>query len=223
MLKPKKKITRQELKEDKLVKTTLQVKNYLEENSKQVTYAVLIIFVFVLVIIWYRYDSQKSSLAANEQLGMAQIEFTNGNYTKATSRLLQLIQNYESTPEAQQGMFLLANIYYQQSEYTQARDYFKQFIDAYSGSSILLASGYAGLAACYETENNYAEAARLYEKAADEAGKFTDADEYFYLAGICYKKAGDQVKAREQFEILTGEHADGLRAKDAETQLLLLQ
>ena len=31
---------------------------------------------------------------------------------KASSRLLQLIQNYESTPEAQQGMFLLANIYY---------------------------------------------------------------------------------------------------------------
>jgi len=40
MLKPKKKITKKELKEDKFVKYTLQAKTYLDENSKQVFYMV---------------------------------------------------------------------------------------------------------------------------------------------------------------------------------------
>ena len=223
MLKPKRKITKQNLKEDKLVKTTLQVKNYLEENSKQVFYFVSGVLLVILIIMWYRYYSQKTNEEAIAQLGMAQIEFTNGNYDKATKRLLTLIQEYNNTIEAEQGMFLLANIYYQQNNFPQARQYFKEFVDSYSGSPILLASGYAGLAACYETENNFTEAGRFYEKAAREAGEFIEADEYCFLAGICYKKAGETNKAKKQFESLIKESKSGNRSKDAESQLMLLQ
>jgi tetratricopeptide (TPR) repeat protein len=223
MLKPKKKITRQDLKEDKLVKTTLQVKTYLEENNKQVLYFVLGVFAIVLIIMWYRYSSQKTSQEAEAQLGMAQIEFNNANYERAANRLRNLIQQYKGTGEAKQGLFLLANIYYQYEDYKQAREYFKEFVDTYSGSDILLASGYAGLAACYENEKNFTEAGRLYEKAAKIAREFVESDNYFYLAGICYKKAGDLPKAKQQFETLVNESKSGKRSKDAETQLMLLQ
>ena len=223
MLKPKRKITRHELKEDKLVKTTLQVKNYFEENSQQVFFVVAGLFVIILLIMWYRHTSQKTSQEASALLGIAQIEFTNGNYENATSRLQNLIQNFNGTAEGQQGLFLLANIYYQYRDYTKAKDYFEQFIDSYSGSDILLASGYAGLAACYETEHNFAKAANLYEKASKIAGDFIEADNYAYLSGICYKKAGDIEQAKEQFKKLADESKSGQRTKDAETQLLVLQ
>jgi len=223
MLKPKRKITKQELKEDKLVKTTLQVKNYFEENYKQVSYVVMGLFIVIAILFLYRYYNQKTSQQANAQLGMAQIEFTNSNYDKATVRLLRLIQEYPGTDEANQGMFLLANIYYQQKNYKQARDYFSEFVDAYSGSDILLASGYAGLAACLETENNFAQAAKSYEKAARRAEEFNESDNYYYLAAMCYKKAGETAKAKEQFETLVKESKVGKISKDAEMQLILLQ
>jgi tetratricopeptide (TPR) repeat protein len=223
MLKPKRKITRQELKEDKLVKTTLQVKTYLEENNKQVFYIVAGLFAVILIIMWYRYSSQKSSQEASAQLGIAQIEFTNANYDKATRRLQNLIQNYSGTTEAKQGLFLLANIYYQYNDFKLARDYFKEFTDTYSGSNILLASGYAGLAACYETESDFTEAGSLYEKAANIAREFIESDNYHYLAGLCYKKAGKIDQAREQFKELVEGSKSGQRSKDAETQLLVLQ
>ncbi len=223
MLKPKRKITRQELKEDKLVKTTLQVKNYFEENNQQVFYIVAGVFVVILLIMWYRHSSQKTSQEASAQLGIAQIEFTNANYENATSRLQNLIKNYGGTAEAKQGLFLLANIYYQYKDFPKAKDYFRQFVDSYSGSDILLASGYAGLAACFETEHNFAEAAKLYEKAAKIAGEFIESDNYYYLAGICYKKAGEIKKAKEQFKMLVDESRSGQRTKDAEAQLLVLQ
>lgn len=223
MLKPKRKITRQELKEDKLVKTTLQVKNYFDENNQLIFYVVAGIIVIVLLIMWYRHSSQKTSQEASAQLGIAQIEFTNANYENATNRLQNLIQNYGETAEGQQGLFLLANIYYQYRDYTKAKDYFKRFVDSYSGSNILLASGYAGLAACYETELNFAEAGNLYEKAAKIAGDFIEADDYAYLSGICYKKAGEIGQAKKQFKKLMDDSKPGQRTKDAETQLLVLQ
>jgi len=223
MLKPKKKITRQELKEDKLVKTTLQIKNYLEENNKLVMYIIVGILAAVLIITWYRFSSQKASQEANAQLGIAQIDFTNANYDKAISRLRNLIQEYNSTPEAKQALFLLANIYFQYEDYRQAKEYFEKFVDTYSGSDILLSSGYAGLAACYETEKNFKEAGRLYEKAGKTASEFIESENYYYLAGICYKKAGDRSKAKEQFETLINDSKSGKRTKDAESQLLLLQ
>jgi tetratricopeptide (TPR) repeat protein len=223
MLKPKRKITRQELKEDKLVKTTLQIKNYFEEHNQQLFYILAGLLIIILLIMWYRHSNQKTSQEASAQLGIAQIEFTNANYENATNRLQNLIKDYSGTDEAKQGLFLLANIYYQYRDYTKARDYFKQFVDSYSGSNILLASGYAGLAACHETEHNFTEAGKLYEQAAKIAGDFIEADDYAYLAGICFKKAGEIDQAKKQFKKLVDESKPGQRTKDAETQLLALQ
>jgi tetratricopeptide (TPR) repeat protein len=222
MLKPKKKMTKQDLKEDKFVKAALQAKTYFDENSRQVTMLVLGIFAVVAIFIIYNYTSKEGRIAANGQLGIAQIEFSNGNYDKATVRLQKLIDKHSGSDAALQGTFLLANIYFQQKDYDDARHYFQVFIENYSGSNILLASGYAGLAACYEIDNDFMQAAELYDEAADLTTDFTESDNYCYLAGICYKKAGQFDKAKNQFKKLVDDSKSGLRAKDAESQLVLL-
>lgn len=223
MLKPKKKITRKELKEDKFVTYTLQVKSFLEENSKQVFMAVVgILAVIVIIIVFFHVHSQNQE-EARAQLGIAQIEYNNQNYNKAIPRLEKLINEYGSTSEADQGLFLLANILYQQEKYEEAKNYFEQFVDSYSGSKILIASGYAGLAACYETEENYQNAAELYNKAAKEAPDFVESDNYLYLSGICFNKAGDKASAIKKFEELVDNHLTNNRLNDAKAQLMKLR
>ena len=223
MLKPKKKVRKHDLKEDKFVKAALQAKTYFDENYRQVTLVVGAIFAVIVIFIIYNYVSKQKRDEATAQLGIAQIEFSNSNYLKASERLLRLINDFSGTDEATQGMFLLANIYYQQKEYADARIYFEQFIDSYSGSNILLASGYAGLAACLEVDKEYEKAAELYEKAADLAGDFPEADNYIYLAGICYKKTGQTDQARNQFQKIIKKSDTGSRVKDAELELVLLK
>jgi tetratricopeptide (TPR) repeat protein len=141
---------------------------------------------------------------------------------KASERLVRLIEEYDGTDAADKGMFLLANIYYQQRKYSDAQVYFEKFVAAYSGSNILLASGYAGLAACEEVNVNFSEAADLYEQAADLAPQFPESDNYYYLSALCYKRAGDFNKARSIFEHLASEAKTSQRVKDAETQLVLM-
>jgi tetratricopeptide (TPR) repeat protein len=223
MLKPKKKIRKHDLKEDKFVKAALQAKTYFDENYRQVTFVVGAIFAAIVIFIIYNYVSKQKRDEANAQLGIAQIEFSNSNYLKASQRLLRLIEDYSGTDEAIQGMFLLANIYYQQGEYADARHYFEEFVDDYSGSNILLASGCAGLAACLEMNKEYEKAAELYQKAADLAGDFPESDNYTYLAGICYKKIGKNDQAKNQFQKIIQNSDTGSRVKDAELELVLLK
>jgi tetratricopeptide (TPR) repeat protein len=222
MLKPKKRIKKQDLKEDKFVKTTLQVKSYVDENYRQVVLVVGSVFAILIVFIIYGYISGQKRDNARSQLGIAQIEFTNGNFNEASKRLHNLVEEYKGSEEAEKGMFLLANIFYQQKNYEQAKFYFEEFIDSYSGSEILLSSGYAGLGACKEIESKFDEAAELYEEAAKIADDFIEANNYRYLAGICYKKAGQTRKAIELFKEILNQPDTSYRIRDAESQLVLL-
>ena len=226
MLKPKKsisKISKKDLKEDKFVKFTLQAKSYLDENSKQVFYMVSGILIVVILIIVYVYVHKQNVEEAQGQLGIAQVEYTNLNYDRAIKRLERLIEDYSGTDEADQGMFLLANVLYQKEKYDEAKVHFEQFVDSYSGSKILLASGIAGLAACYEKEKNFLEAAEAYSKAASTAPYFVEADNYIYLSGICYNKAGNIDKAVEKFEFLVENNSKSKRLNDAKAQLTKLK
>jgi tetratricopeptide (TPR) repeat protein len=223
MLKPKKKITKQELKEDKFVKFTLQTKTYIDMHYQKILRIGLAFVAVILIMLFFYYNTQQNENEANSQLGIAEIEFANAQLTKASDRLERLINDYDGTDAADQGMFLLANILFQQQKNEEAKDYFEKFVNAYSGSNILLASGYAGLAACEESLNNYTEAAELYEQAADTAPEFPESDNQYYLAALCYKKSGDLDKARSIFQQLADADRSSKRVKDAESQLVLLK
>lgn len=222
MLKPKKKITKHDLKEDKFVKFTLQAKGYLDENYQTIMRAAIGLGIIIVIVVFYVFNTQETNREANSQLGIAEIEFANGNLAKASARLINLIDEYEGTDAADQGMFLLANIYYQQKKFEDARLYFDKFVSAYSGSNILLASGYAGLAGCFEVDGDFLEAAELYERAAELAPEFIESDNYYYLSGLCYKQANELDKAKSIFEYLASDAKTSVRTKDAEVQLVLL-
>ena len=136
--------------------------------------------------------------------------------------MIRLIEEYGGTDEGQQGMLILANIYYQQKKYDDAEIYFQEFVDSYSGSDILLSSGYAGLAACQEINDNYMAAAELYETAAKTAPDYIESDNFMYLSGICYLKADDDETARQIFKKIIDTSKTNQRVKDAEAQLVML-
>jgi tetratricopeptide (TPR) repeat protein len=220
MLKPKKKVGKPNLKEDKFIKFIMDSKSYLDENySKILAYAGIVAAVIIIFLLLKYINAEKREKASGI-LGIAQIEYNEGNYSKAAQRLKILLDEYSSTAEADQGRFLLANIYYQQKRYAEAMPIYHEFVDSFSGSDIVLASAQAGLAACYEAQEDYVTAGNWYLEAANTAGDFSEADHYRYLAGLSYKNAGAPELAIQQFEKLI---PDSQMARDAEIQLILIQ
>jgi outer membrane protein assembly factor BamD (BamD/ComL family) len=183
---------------------------------------VLAVFAVIVIFIVYGQLKGQTREQARAELGIAQVEYSNDNLDNASERLTRLIEEYGSTDEGQQGMLMLANIYYQQKKYADAELYFQEFVDSYSGSNVLLSSGYAGLAACKEVVRDFMTAAKLYEKAANTADDYIESDNFLYLSGICYVKAGDNEQAKEIFRKIIDSSKTNQHVRDAETQLVLL-
>jgi outer membrane protein assembly factor BamD (BamD/ComL family) len=222
MLKPqKKKLSKKELKKDPLLDSVLKAQTYYEENKTNLLYGGIGLIIVILLIVWVVALNKETEMEAMSLLGKAQIEFDNMNYTSARGFLERLRENYSSTDSEAQGTFLLANLHYNQDNYTQAKDLYGEFIDAYSGSEILLASGYAGLAACEEIDKNYIKAAEYYEEAFSLVDDFPQGAEYLYLAGLNYIAADNQKEAIASFNKLIELFPDSPRKFDAETKLIL--
>lgn len=212
---------KKEVKEDKFVKMSMQAKNIVEENYSTVLSVVAGIFIVIAGISFLSYINTEKSEKANALLGQAQLEFQNYNYTKARQFIDRLLEEYDGKNAAAQGQFLLANLDFQDGKYEDAKENFYEFINSYSDSEILLASGYAGYAACLEHEGNIEEAAEYYEKAWKKAPGFVEAANYIYLAGINYAVFGNTDKAAELFQVIIDDFEDSERLKDAKAQLIL--
>ena len=222
MLKPQKKITKKEIKEDKFVKFALETKAYLEENSKQVSIVLGAILIIVIGYLFYSYQHGQTMEKASALLGEAQAEYQNLNNSKAKKLLTELIDQYSGTRPANQGLLLLANIYFNENNTEEAVKYFQQFIDSYGDDDFLMASGYAGYAACLEKQKKYAEAAKYYQKAQETAPEFVEAANYLYLAALNLEDAGNFDQARELLQKIIDDYPESNRVEDAKAQLILL-
>jgi tetratricopeptide (TPR) repeat protein len=222
MLKARKKLSKKEIKEDKLVQTTMQVKTFVEDNYKQVTGITAAIIVVIASIVIYNWISKQVDLESSAILGQAQLEYQNLNYGKARTFLNRLSEEYPGSTAELQGLFLKANLLYNENKINEAKENFEAFTESYSGSEILLASGYAGLAACEAYEKNYTLAAKNYLKAYKTSPESISAPEYLYLAGINFTNAGDHQQAKENYQLIIDDFKKGDRYSDAKAKLILL-
>ncbi len=223
MLKPQKKLTKKELKEDKFVKTAMETRAFIEDNIKQVSIVTGIVFGLFILIMIYSYVHSQTKEQSFTLLGEAQIEFQNMNYSKTKALLNRLEDEYAGTEASEQGLFLLGNLEYQQGNIEQAAEAYQSFINSYDGSEILLAAGYAGYAACMEKQGKYEEAAQYYVKAKEAAPDFVEAPNYLYLAALNAISANKLDQAKNYLQQVTQNYKDSERLFDAKEKLAYLE
>jgi len=222
MLKPQKKLTKKEIKEDKFVLFAMEAKNYIEENARMVSIVSAVVIALIVVAIGYSYYHSADVEQAATLFGEAQIEYQNLNTLKAKNLLHRLEDEFSGTEEAEKGLFLLANIYYNENKTEEAAKYYQKFINSYSKSPVLLASGMAGYAACMERLGKWSEAAEYYKKAQETAPNFVEAADYLYLAALNYTEAGNLEKAKQALEYIVNNYKESNRVDDAKAHLILL-
>ncbi len=222
MLKAPKKYSKKELKHDPLVDSMLKAQSYYETHKSKITNSVLAVVVVVAAILVFNHFHSNTMDKATTILGKAQVELDRLNTAGAESYLTMLEDGYAGTDAANQGIFLLAGIKYKQKQFAQAKELYQKFVDSYSGSAILLSSGYAGLAACYEEENDYKTAAEFFQKAWSAAGDLPQASEYLYLSGLDYAQSGNINEAHKAFQKIVDDYPESAYKYKAQTELVLL-
>ena len=224
MLKPKKGISKREMKEDKLVTTYFKTRTWIDQNKRLVSYIVAVP-VILLAIFWFVENNRlQSNERATTDLAKVYQLYDQGQYKLAINGIPQenirglqsIVDDYGSTDAGEMAKLYLADSYFNIGDYEKALKYF-QGVDV--NDKLLSSSALAGEAACYGAEGNYAEAGRFYEQAASKYTTSLQAPDDLFNAADNYSKAGDKEKAAEMLHRLKKEFPSSTYAQNLDQYL----
>jgi len=223
MLKPTKRLTRKQIKQDKFVTIYFKVVDYINLNSKLVTGIALGIAAVVIISILFMRSKRTAEMNASVELTKARVELAGYNAETAIDILKNMADNYSGTKSAGRGVFYLANIYFEQNKYDEALTYYNKYLDDYSDDVILASSSFSGIGACFEQKEAYLEAAQYYKKGADKYDKHFEAPEQLMSAARCFKLANNKTEALKMYQTIIDKYPESKVKKDAEFFLSELQ
>jgi len=222
MLRPRKKLTRREIKEDSLVTAYVHGQKFIQNHSKVVNFGLIGLVVVLLLVIFITRSKRQAEIRALDQLALAeQIMYSQQNQ-KPIEEFLQVIELYPGTQAAGKACFLLATAYYSDEDYLNAQKYFEKYLDSYENDKFFILSSIAGIANCYDNLEEYAQAAVLYEKAAKKDENEYLSPIYYRDAGRCYILANQIEKGRKMYQTILNKFPDVYFAKEVLLHLEML-
>jgi tetratricopeptide (TPR) repeat protein len=221
MLKPQKKVTRREIKEDKLVTAYFETRGWIEQNTKILSYAAIGLVGVVLVGFLWSKNRADSNDKATTMLAKVAPYYDESKYELAingvpqegTLGLQAIVDEHGSTKTGQLAKLYLANSYYAIKNYDKALECYD---DISVSDKLISASAIAGVAACYEAKGDFSKAASYFEKAASKNMTLMQAPENLQRSAVNYAAVGKKEKAVELLQTLKKEFPTSAYARDVD-------
>ena len=191
--------------EDKLMAFYYKAVDFFEKNKKHVYIALTIVVIAVAGIIFLMNKRKANEEKAAVELSKIQQIYSTGKFQQAingdslglSKGLISIVNEYGSTESGELAKIMLANSYFNLRDFENAEKYYKD----YSGSNILLkVSAEAGKASIMEAKEQFSDAAKQFEKAANIDSENPFRDQYLFYAAKNYYRANDLEKARKLLE-----------------------
>ena len=211
MLEKRKKISKKQIKEDKLVTSYYQAINFFQEYQAKILIGTGIVAVIIIAAFLWNNQRTSNNLKAAELLSKIIPLCDAGSYKDAIEGqkvaniigLKEIVEKYGSSEQGQVAKIYLANSYSISGNDEAA---YKVY-DDYSGSiPEFKASALAGKAAYCEIKKEYEKAANLYKDAAKSAKTNPSNPEYLMKAGIDFLNIGNKDEAKKLFERIKKEY-----------------
>jgi len=215
MLKPRKRLTKKNLKEDKLVTFYFNAQTWIGENSKIIIIAATAIVFIIAATFLYNNSKLKNESTASVELSKAVSAFQENDIPKALPLLNNIVENYGNTRSGKLATFYLANSFFKNGDYENALNNFKKFSSGFKGDDLIKSSAMAGIAACYEQQGDYVKAAEQYVKTAKKFNKNFKAPAYLVKAARCYNLAQNSEKAIEILDQIIEQYPESKEKDEA--------
>ena len=208
MLKPRKRLTRREIKEDPLVTQYVKYQKMLKTYSRHVNIGLIAIAAIVVISVLVSRSKKNAEIHAEGDLVMAEQVYMSRDFERAPAELKKVSDDYPGTEAAGRAVFFRANALFHKGDFESAQIAFQEYVDDYGQIEMFLTSSLAGVAACEETKENYADAAALYHKAAKRNMDAFDAVYHLKSAARCYRMADMKDKAKDLYESILEKYPD---------------
>jgi tetratricopeptide (TPR) repeat protein len=226
MLTKRKKLSKREIKEDKLVTTYYKVYNYFMENKNRLGMYAGGLAVAVLAIYFYLNNKASNNEIAGTQLGRVLAIYDAGSYLEAIEGrqgtnivgLKQIVSEHGSTNNGEIAKIYLANAYQMLGKVEEAFEYYED----YGGSNpTFKAASIAGQAGYYAYKKDYEKAADLYLKASRISTANVLNPDYMLKAAINFIEAGKKEDAKNLLENIRKDYQTSTAFRDVDKYLTL--
>ena len=128
MLKPKRKITRKEIKKDPFLESIDKLENNFEQNKKTYLSIAIGLIASILVInILLNKQSQKN-IDSNSDLGMALVAFDNEDYDNAKFQFETIVSEYSGTNSSNVANYYLGKISFENNDLVKSKTYLNVYL-----------------------------------------------------------------------------------------------
>ena len=186
MLKPRKKITRKELKRDPLLEALYRLRQWwLKYRTRVSRYGGIGLVAVVLVFMVFRWRTSQNEKAATV-VGMAFVEYGQGNYNTVITLLSTHVDEYSGLKSFGNGLYLLARSELFVGDTTGAEEHYRRYLDDYGNDPLIKAGALTGLGIIAEGKGQHSDAAELFKKANRSAPTASLKQQYAIYAGRNY-------------------------------------
>lgn len=221
MLTKKKKLSKKEIKEDKLVSFYYKAYGYFEENTSRILIYAGALVVIALAVYFYINHRIENNKLAGQQLGLVMDSYDSGNYLEAIEGkagtnmigLKKIVEEYGNSENGEIAKIYLANSYNRLQKFDEALKYYKDYD---GGIALFKAAALAGQANYYAMKNDYEKAADLYKDASRVSETDAHNPDYLLQAGINYMLAGKNTEAKSQFEKIRKDYRTSTAFRETE-------
>ena len=205
MLKPKKKITKKEIKRDPFLETVDKIEYSIEKNKN--TYINIFIGIVVILIggnFFFKNQIDKEN-NAKSTLGLALVAFDNGDFENAKFQLESILLDYGNGESANVANYYLGKIAFENKDFANSMIYLDRFIN--SGKLDILIPGAVKMLSNIELKNNNKEKAISYINEGINSSKSVNAkiDLNLYKALVLIKEENKKL-ALNVLEILNNDY-----------------
>lgn len=196
-------LTKKQLKEDPLMRTTGDTDDYLREHGRLLSGIAVALVVAVATVLIVRTSGKRAEETASGLLADARADLGRGAFEPAVGRLQQILRDMDGTKSADQARLVYADALYAQGRHQESEQAYRAALDAFDDDPILQTIARRGLAASLENLGRPAEAATLYKQLADEAPDDDVKTELRLDLARNYVKAGQADLAESIYESIS--------------------
>lgn len=227
MLTKRKKLSKKEIKEDKLVTVYYKVYGFVEENRKNVLIGFGVLLAVAAAIYFYISQKDKTNEQAALELSRVMASYNSGAFLEAIEGkqggnnigLKRIVEDYGSSENGETAKIYLASSYSMLGKLEEAYKYYED----YSGSiDVLNAASLAGQASYFEYKKDYEQALDYYLQASKISPTNPSNSDYLLRAGINYLNLGKKDEAKEILEEITENYQTSPAAREVNKYLVLI-
>lgn len=208
-------ITKRQMKEDKLVTTTFKVTEYVQRHSRSFIIVLAGMVAVALIIVFLISSRSARSREAARLLGRAYLTMTMGNPELSVGDLKTVVEKYGKSSSAPLATYYLGDLHFRNGRYQQALEYFQLYLDRYHHNRFLTVASLVGVADSYMELGRYTSAGDYYLRAfqADTSG--LEATKHLLRSGQAYLLAGEKEKAKVIFQQIVDDYPFCLQVEAA--------